>query len=73
MFSSSGPLTEIKLMPDSLAIALASSVLPNGTRDIEQTLLHSTGVVTDHIRVDPPTEHRAIEQTQSDRTVLDDE
>jgi hypothetical protein len=28
MFNSSGPLTDIKLTPDSLAMALASKVLP---------------------------------------------
>ncbi|RNA30842.1 ribosome biogenesis atpase rix7 [Brachionus plicatilis] len=28
MFSNSGPLTDMKFTPDSLAIALASSVLP---------------------------------------------
>ena len=60
-------------MPDSLAIALASSVLPDRERDARVRARRKNRLVTDHIRVDQPRAHRVIEQIQNARTKLDDE
>ena len=72
IFNNSGPLTDMKLMPDSLAIAFANKVLPeNGKRQLR--MVGKRNFKTNRIQADQRVIHRVSEQIQNDRTKLDDE
>jgi hypothetical protein len=66
-------LTDIKLIPDSLAIAFANNVLPGKYNMINYQKDNNRIFKTNHILVDQQVIHQVIEQIQSDHIELDDE